>query len=415
MKLIKTSFFTGIATLIKIIANFAISKIIAIYVGPVGLAIIGQFQNFSSIAQTFSSGAINSGVVKYIAEYYDDEVKKQKTLSTAVFICLICSIILAVGLFLFRHILSISLLNDDRYASVFTVFAVTITFFSLNSLLISVLNGERDIKKYTLVNITTSLCGLFITSGLIIYWHIFGALIALVINQSIVFFVTLALVVKSQWFKWQNFFGGVDKNHAKSLFKYTLMAIATALTVPVSQIVIRNYIGEHLTWEQAGYWQAITKISDMYLLLITSTLSVYYLPTLSSIKDRTLLKKEIFLGYKIILPSAFFLALAVYLLRQQIVSILFTQQFNPMLELFKYQLIGDVIKIGSWLLGFVTVAKAMTKIFIFSEVTFTVTYVIFSIVGINIFGLSGVVIGFAFNYFLYWLFMIFICKKEKIF
>jgi len=49
MTLGKTSFFVAISTGIKIITLFIISKMIAIYVGPAGLAIIGQLQNFVSI------------------------------------------------------------------------------------------------------------------------------------------------------------------------------------------------------------------------------------------------------------------------------------------------------------------------------------------------------------------------------
>ena len=59
------------------INGFVVVKIIAIYVGPSGLAFIGQFQNFLSILMSFATGAINSGVVKYTAEYRDDEVEKQ--------------------------------------------------------------------------------------------------------------------------------------------------------------------------------------------------------------------------------------------------------------------------------------------------------------------------------------------------
>ena len=63
------------------------------------------------------------------------------------------------------------------------------------------------------------------------------------------------------------------------------MAITSALTVPVSHMIVRNYIGENLSWDDAGYWQGIWYISTMYLMVITTSLSVYYLPKLSEIQD----------------------------------------------------------------------------------------------------------------------------------
>ena len=69
MTLIKTSVLTAISTIIKLIAGFVINKVIAIYVGPSGLAVVGQLQNFMSIITTISNGAITNGIVKYTAEY----------------------------------------------------------------------------------------------------------------------------------------------------------------------------------------------------------------------------------------------------------------------------------------------------------------------------------------------------------
>ena len=73
MTLIKTSVLTGISTVIKLVSAFVINKVIAIYIGPSGLAIVGQLQSFTSIITTFSNGAISSGIVKYTAEYQDIE------------------------------------------------------------------------------------------------------------------------------------------------------------------------------------------------------------------------------------------------------------------------------------------------------------------------------------------------------
>ena len=77
MTLIKTSVLSAIATIIKIISGFVINKVVAIYVGPSGLAIIGQLQNFMELIVTFSNGAITNGVVKYTAEYQTIEQKKK--------------------------------------------------------------------------------------------------------------------------------------------------------------------------------------------------------------------------------------------------------------------------------------------------------------------------------------------------
>ena len=411
MTLIKTSVLTGISTVIKLVSAFVINKVIALYIGPAGLAIVGQLQSFTSIITTFSNGAISSGIVKYTAEYQDIEEKK-KIFSSSIVISLICSLIISIFLFGFSDYLSELILKDIQYSSVFIIFGATIFLFALNMVLISILNGQKEIKKYVLVNIAGSIFSLVFTSILIMQLNLMGALYAMVLNQSVMFFVTLAFVLKSSWFKLEYFKQGLDKESLSKLSKYSLMAIVSALTVPVSHLIIREYIGENLGWDSAGYWQGIWYISTMYLMLVTTTLGVYYLPRLSEIQDNKELRKEIFSGYKIIMPIVILASLIIFLLKEYVILIAFSKDFMPMMELFAWQLIGDVIKIASWLLAYLMLAKAMTKVFIYTEVLFSALFVGLSILFVDKFGLVGITYAYALNYLLYLFMMIFIFRKR---
>ena len=56
--------------------------------------------------------------------------------------------------------------------------------------------------------------------------------------------------------------------------------------------------------------------------------------------------------------------------QKEIVSLLFSSDFLPMLDLMLWQLVGDVIKIGSWIVSFMMISKAMTREFIIIEAIF---------------------------------------------
>jgi len=269
MTLIKTSILTAISTVIKVISAFVINKVISVYVGPSGLAVIGQLQNFISIVTTLSNGATVQGIIKYTAEYQTIE-QKQKIFSTSIIISLVCSLIMSLFLFTFSEYLSELILMDDQYESIFIVFAFTIFLFALNTILMSILNGQKEISKFILINIISSMFSLFITSFLIVKLSLIGALYALVVNQSVIFFVTLVFVIKSNWFKLEYFKHGIDKDSLSKLSKYSLMAITSALTIPISHFILRNYIAENLSWNDAGYWQGIWYISTMYLMIVGS-------------------------------------------------------------------------------------------------------------------------------------------------
>lgn len=403
MTLIKTSLLNAIAVAVKMLTLLGLNKILAIYVGPAGYAAIGNFQNAVQMITTFGSGAINTGVTKYTAEYFEDDARQRKVWQTAGTIALVGSIVTGALVAFFHQHLAVWFLKDQQYGSVFIWFGLTLVFFVFNALLLAILNGKKEISRYVIINITGSLFSLALCAVMIVQWGLHGALLALAINQSLVFFVTLALCYRTTWFKLKYVIGGIDKQAAINLGKYTAMALTSAATVPVSHILVRDHLGDTLGWQAAGYWEAMWRLSAAYLMLVTTTLSVYYLPRLSELKDPKAIKKEIIQGYKIILPVAAVCGLVIYLLRDFIIGLLFTQEFTPMRALFAWQMLGDTLKIGSWILAYLMLGQAMIKAFIITEVVFGFGFFGWVLIFLNHFGLHGVVMAHAMNYFLYWI------------
>ncbi len=411
MTLIKTSLLNGIAVAIKMLTLLGINKILAIYVGPAGYAVLGQFQNAVQMIATFASGAINTGVTKYTAEYHSDEAEQHKVWRTAGSIALLGSMFTAVTIFSLSKPLANWFLPSEDYSSVFQWFAVALVFFTFNTLLLAILNGKKEIARYVTANITGSVFALLVTIFMVIKFGLYGALVALVAYQSLTFIVTLLLCYKAPWFKFSYFFGGIDKKTAINLAKYTAMAMTSAACAPISQIMVRNHLGESFGWEAAGYWEAMWRLSGSYLMLVTTTLSIYYLPRLSELQDWNEIKREIFQGYALILPVAALSGLIIFSSRDFIIEILFTSDFAPMRNLFAWQMLGDTLKIGGWMLAYLMLGKSMVKRFLYAEVVFSVSFILLVYYLCGFLGLQGVVVAYAVNYFLYWVAMYFLIFK----
>ncbi|MBA6420851.1 O-antigen translocase [Pseudomonas sp. 5Ae-yellow] len=414
MTLIKTSLLNGVAVVVKMLTMLGLNKILAMYLGPGGYAAIGNFQNAVQIITTFSSGAINTGVIKYTAEFYDEEQKQRQVWRTAGTVALIGSIVTGVVVLVFSKQIAQWFLNDKSYSSVFVWLSISLVFFVFNTLLLAILNGKKEIYRYVIANIAGSLFSLVVTSVLAVKLGLHGALTALAIHPSFSFVVTLYVCYRADWFKFGYIFGELDKGTVMLLGKYAAMALTSAACVPVSHILIRHHIGETLGWEAAGYWEAMWRLSSAYLMLVTTTLSLYYLPKLSELKDSAEIKKEILQGYKIILPLAALCGITIYLLRDLIIEILFASNFAPMRELFAWQMIGDTLKIGSWILAYLMLGKAMAKLFICTEVIFAANFYLLSLVLTGVMGLEGVATAYSINYALYW-FVLAVLLRAKFF
>ena len=97
------------------------------------------------------------------------------------------------------------------------------------------------------------------------------------------------------------------------------MSVSGAISIPLTQIFLRYYVAHYTSWTSVGYWQAILKISDAYLLIITTIITTYALPKYSRIKESKELKKEVVsILYKLV-PFAAVLAFSIYLFRDYII------------------------------------------------------------------------------------------------
>jgi O-antigen/teichoic acid export membrane protein len=402
---------TAISTLVKIFTGFITIKIVASQLGPAGIALIGQLNNFVAIFIVIASAGINQGVTKYISENKDSIENVKLFIGTAFKLTLISSLICSLALIVFFKFLSIEILESPDYWYVFLIFGLVIIFYALNNLLLSILNGFQLYRKFVVINIVTSFVGLLFTVLLVYFWQIKGALISVISYQSVMFIISYRMMRKEYWFEFLSFKEKIDTIIARHYLKYTLMALTTAATVPVSQLLIRTYVISNLSIVEAGYWEGMNKLSSVYLLLITTSLSVYFLPKLSELKTDHELRNEIFRAYKIIMPALFVGIIIIYFLRFNLIEMLFSKSFYPMAKLFLFQLMGDFFKIGSWLLAFNMIAKSMTTTFIISEILYSLLFVVLSIYFVNISGVQGITFAYSISYIIYSILMILLFRK----
>ena len=411
--LVKVSSRTGIATAVKIAANFLISKILAIFVGPQGLALMGQLSNVGSIIQSLGTGGIGVGVTKYVAEHSDNAEEQHKIINTSLKITFICSAICTAAVIIFYRQLGKSFFHTDKYNSILLLLGMTLILFSFNTVVTAIINGLRNFKLYVIINIATSIITLLATFTFVYYMGVYGALLSFILAPALVFFITWFLVRKQEWVNYSFLSFPFDKATLKLLGKFSLMAINSAVIVAVSQIAIRNLLIKNTSLDVAGIWDGMNRVSSAYLLLLTTSIQVYYLPTLSYIKDRKLLWKEIIKTEKIILPLTFLMLVILFFCKGIIVNILFTKEFYLMKDIFIYQLIGDMIKVCSWIIAYTMYAKAMTKQLIVSDTLFTVCYVAISYLMMTVpgLGIRAVYYGYIINNLLYLFFVYFFMKR----
>jgi PST family polysaccharide transporter len=410
LELIRTSVLTALSTGVKLVTAFAINKVLAVTVGPAGIATIGQLQNIQGILQGLTSGLVGNGAVKYAAEWKSDKKKLRPFLSLAFTLCLCASGVVGTLTVMLSKWLSEILLGSQGYWWAFSIIGFSLPFFALNSLLLAVITGLGDIPRLTRINIIQSVLTLFFSAGLPFVYGLNGAFIALGSNALVAFVAVVPELVRHDWLElvWKNT-EAIRGNFLK-LFSFSMMALASALCAPAAQLMVRSLAIQQCGETQAGYWQALSRFSGAYLVFFTTTLSVYFLPKFAALKGADV-TTQVVRGYLLILPVVSGALGLIWFFRAQLIPVLFSDQFSGMNDLLQYQLFGDFLKVGCWMLSFVMLAKAKTWLFIGTEFGFAALYAVLSYVLLKnhdgeIADIKGALWAYIWTYFSYWLFLL---------
>ena len=406
-KIIQTSLFkiaslNSFSVALKIGIGLITSKILAVFVGPSGMALVGNLRNFLTSLENISTLGFQNGIVKYIAENEKSKTELEKIVSTVFISLLFLAVFLSAILFFTASYWTQKIFgNNTEYLIVFKVLALVLPIYGLSIFLIAVINGLGKFQKVIWINIIGNILGLLISILLILQFKTTGALLAIVIAPALLFFITFYLVQKEigflQFIKWNVF----DFKILKNLSSYSLMALVSSVFGPFIFLAIRNHIIQNLGIEQAGYWETMTRISTYYLLFVSTILSVYFLPKLSKAQNNSETKNVFLQYYKFILPI-FVLGLTVlYFTRSLVIELLFTKEFLPVADLFLWQLLGDIFKVCALILGLQFFAKKMTTAFIVAELFSLFVLYFASLYFIKIFQIEGVVIAYAFDNLVY--------------
>ncbi|ENG1108839.1 lipid III flippase WzxE [Yersinia enterocolitica] len=369
MSLAKASIWTAGSTLIKIGVGLLVVKLLAVTFGPSGVGQAGNFRQLITVLGVLSGAGIFNGITKYVAEYHQQPERLRAVLGTSSAIVLGFSTLLVLIFLLAAKPVSIALFGHADYQNVVRAVAFIQMGIAYANLFLAILKGYRDAMGNALAVIGGSLI------GVVAYYICFriggypGALVGLALVPALVVIPAAAMLIRRKTIPLSYLKLSWDKALASHLGKFTIMALITSVTLPVAYVMMRNLLADRYGWDAVGIWQGVSSISDAYLQFITASFTVYLLPTLSRLKAKADISREILRSLKFVLPAVATASLIVWLLRDFAIWLLFSHQFTAMRDLFAWQLVGDVLKVGSYVFGYLVIAKASLRFYILTEVS----------------------------------------------
>lgn len=408
-----TSLFGGVQVY-QILIQIIKSKFVAVLLGPAGVGIMGLYQSGLQLIQQLSSMGLSQSAVRDVSEANgsNDMQRIAKTVTVVRKLVWVTGILGLVLVACFSPLLSKTSFGNYDYTIPFIILSITLLLDQLSAGQRVILQGMRrlkDLAKCSAFGVTFGL----ITSVPLYYWlGIEGIVPTLILNS-------LCSLLLS-WFYSRK----IKVEKVKVTPKQTLeqgklmlvMGVSMSISGILSTIVayaIRGYIKANGGVEQVGLYQAGFVIMTTYVGMITNALATDYYPRLAAInkdneKCRVAVSQQGEIAVMIMAPM-----LTICLVFMPFVlKILYSDSFLAANEYISWACLGMMLRLASWVISLLFVAKAESKLFMINELSANLYYLVFSLIGYKTLGLTGLGIAFALEYIVYFIQCYLITKKR---
>ena len=399
--------FSAVALAVKFLVGFVLTKLFALFLGPSGLALLGNLKNFTQLLHSYGTLGMQSGIIRFASEWKFQPKKIANLVGTLNIIFTISALIGGSFIFFFSSALSLTIFQNTSFDYIFKIIAVILPLQGFHLMYYSILQGLGNYKRVVWQAVLMDLIKVALTSILVLKYDLVGALIAMVVAPVFYFLLSVwntAITLKIFRYNW-------SKAVAKNLALYAMMSLFSSIAIPIVYIVIRNKITTDLGVDNAGYWEAVNQFSFFYFMVLNSIIMMYVLPKISENQKVSFFRKQASEYFLKLIPVFVVGLVLLFLFRDIAIWILFDDSFRPVSELMLWQLLGDVFRAASLVLVAYIHAHRLITHYITIDLVLSFSLILFSFFFIEQFGLIGAVRAHFVSYLIYFVAIVFLLRK----
>lgn len=413
--ILRSSSIIGGAQVINIAVSLVKMKAVAVLLGPAGVGLIGLYLILIQTASSIASMGIGNVGTRQIAAAHaaggDEAVGRTRR---SLFWGTVLLALIGAALFWLASgwIARVIIADENRATDVAWLslgVALTVAAGSQGALL----TGLRHIGDLARINIGAGAIGAAL--GVLALW-LWGArgIIAMVLIAPVVTFLLGHLYVKRlgppagppirlpemsrEW-------------RAMATLGFALML--SGLITTLGHLAVRTLVQRDLGADALGQFQAAWAIGMTYLGFVLSAMATDYYPRLTTaIRDSATAIRLVNEQTEVALLLCAPVVLALLGLAPWVIHLLYSAEFGPAVEILRWQLLGDMLKVLSWPLGFVILASGAGRTFILTESLGMVVFVLSVLIGLPLIGVTATGVAFLALYIAYLPMIWWFCRRS---
>lgn len=385
-----------------IIIGIIRSKLVAIFLGPSGLGIMGLFQSTIDLIKSATNMGLQTSAVRDVALANDSnnqhDIRVVKTvLSRLVWVTGMLGVLVT---FIGAPYLSTITFSNLDYTLHFRILSVILLFSQISVQYNVILQGLRALRKLASANIVAALVGLIVNVPIFILFKedgIVAVLIITAISSCVVgWFLTRGLNIQSVEMSWKDTFKK-GSQMLKMGFLLGLTSLMDMLVVYIIKVAIQNWG----TVAEVGLYTAGFAIVQQYVNIIFSSISTDYYPRLCSASNNVASMNEVVNKQFEILILVLTPLIAVLIpLSKVAIQILYSSEFVSISIMVNWIAFGMIFRAINWCPGYITLAKSKTLLYFVSYIVTIIVIIVVYLLMYKLCGLVGIGIGFTIVNFL---------------
>jgi enterobacterial common antigen flippase len=412
-QILKSSALIGSSSLVNAVLGIVRAKAMALLVGPAGVGLMGALTSVFDLTRCVAEMGMNSSGVRQIAESAGsaDQQRVARTAYALRRTAVVLGIIGAGALAALSVPVAQLTFGDSTHAGAVALLGLAVLCRMVSDGQGAMLQGLRRIREIAVIGVIGAITGTLASVALVSVLGIDGIVL------SIIAIAVISLLL-SWWAGRKLILQPVTmtlaqtSDEVRGLLRMGLAFMGSALLTLGAAYLVRMIIVRQESLYAAGLYQAAWAIGALFVSFVLQAMSTDFYPRLvGAANDDTLCNRLVNEQALVSVLLAAAGVIATLTFSPWALLLLYSKEFAAADELMRWICMGMAVRVLTWPLGYVLIAKGKQMLFVGADLTWSVLCVALTWWFVNAFGLRGAGIAYFASYAIHLVVLYTMCRR----
>ena len=417
-QILKSSALIGGSSVLNIGFTVVRTKAMALLLGPAGFGLMGIYSSVSELVRSFAGMGLNNSGVRQIAEAVgsQDDRRIAETVTTLRRVAFATGALGGLLLLALCKPVSVLTFGDTQHAGAIALLGLVAFFADVSAGQVALVQGMRRIADLARITLLGGFFGTALSIPIVYLYYRQGRGDQGVVPALIA--VAATGILTSWWYARKVSVPRVTMTLRESygqtsaLLKLGFVFMVTGLMNLGVAYLARIILVHRMDLAAAGFYQAAWTLGGVYFGFILQAMGADFYPRLTAVaRDNTecnrLVNEQAEVGLLLAAPGV----LGTLTFAPLIIELFYSQRFGPAVDVLRWICLGMVLRVASWPMGFILLAKGEGSLFFWTELIGNCLQAGLIWIGVRYMGLEGAGMAFFALYIFYGIGIYFVVRR----